>query len=678
MKKTLLFTLALLLSVTMFAQNRATLINETFDGETLPSGWTINGLGSDNWSIASSNKAGGAANELLLYWNPQFNGVSRFVSPALDLTNVESLAVSFKHYFDNYGGTSAIGIATSSDGINWNSAWEQNYSTSGQYSVSEIISTTDMGKNNVKICIYFSGNSYNINNWYFDDIEVFTLENLDLRLVSVDIPTIMDKGQLDITFTVQNIGKTTIESFEAETENVGDGFCGTMSPETFTANLAPMEKKQFTFSESITLNPGTYSIPVNIISVNNTSDDDQSNNFLSKKLYVAMGNTNRIPMIEHFSSSTCGPCVSVNYAMNQLTANYPGQFSYVKYQMNWPGNGDPYYTEEGGTRRFYYGVDGVPMAFLDGASQGYAAVTENNLIQSLETPAYADVRGAFNVEGNTINVTADFMSYVQMENVRAFIAINEKVTTGNVGSNGETEFHHVMMKMLDGANGNEMSINAGEYQRLEFSFDMSSTNVEDMNDLEVALWLQDYNSKEVYNSHFAYEYTEHAYPVKNMTANLTETSLEASWEVETGNPTGYNIYIDGQLVETNYTGLSYVNEEIVESIYDDKDHSIEVVALYENGKTSVGVVKKIASGVNVTEIKESNLNIYPNPVKDVVSVNSENINSVSVYNSVGVLVEKIEVRSNNVEINMSDYNTGIYFVQVNTENGTATRKVVKL
>ena len=50
--------------------------------------------------------------------------------------------------------------------------------------------------------------------------------------------------------------------------------------------------------------------------------------------------------------------------------------------MNWPGNGDPYYTEEGGTRRFYYGVDGVPMAFLDGASQGYAAVTENNLIQS--------------------------------------------------------------------------------------------------------------------------------------------------------------------------------------------------------------------------------------------------------------------------------------------------------
>ena len=59
-------------------------------------------------------------------------------------------------------------------------------------------------------------------------------------------------------------------------------------------------------------------------------------------------------------------------------------------------------------------------------------------------------------------------------------------------------------------------------------------------------------------------------------------------------------------------------------------------------------------------------------------IQGNNINSVSIYNSVGVLVERIDVRSNEVEINMNDYNTGIYFVQVNTENGTATRKVVKL
>ena len=44
MKKTLLFALALLLSVTMFAQNRAGFISQHFDGETMPEGWSIAGL----------------------------------------------------------------------------------------------------------------------------------------------------------------------------------------------------------------------------------------------------------------------------------------------------------------------------------------------------------------------------------------------------------------------------------------------------------------------------------------------------------------------------------------------------------------------------------------------------------------------------------------------------------
>ena len=45
MKKTLLFALALLLSVTMFAQNRAGYISQHFDGESMPEGWSIAGLG---------------------------------------------------------------------------------------------------------------------------------------------------------------------------------------------------------------------------------------------------------------------------------------------------------------------------------------------------------------------------------------------------------------------------------------------------------------------------------------------------------------------------------------------------------------------------------------------------------------------------------------------------------
>ena len=97
-------------------------------------------------------------------------------------------------------------------------------------------------------------------------------------------------------------------------------------------------------------------------------------------------------------------------------------------------------------------------------------------------------------------------------------------------------------------------------------------------------------------------------------------------------------------------------------------------------ESSVGdqVVDLIWNGEIGLEELNNNFVIYPNPVKDVVMIQGNDINGVSVYNSIGVLVERIEIEGNEVEINMNDYNTGIYFVQVNTENGTATRKVVKL
>ncbi len=678
MRKTLLFTLALLLSTVMFAQNRAGLIQESFNGSDFPAGWSIQGKGTNSWSISSTNNAGGTPNELYLYYNPSFDGVSRIVMNPVDLTNVEEVVVSFRHYLDNYGDASKIGIATSSDGGNtWNTGWEQSYNMSGGANINQVITTPDMGKSSVLFCLFYEGNSYNINSWSFDDFEIFTQEDIDVKLVSIDTPEIIPTGETEIVFTVQNVGKTIVNYFEASVNVTG---WDEAVVATIDQTLAPFETRQIAFSylsnATFLAQPQDeyYNITVEINSVNGEVDGDASNNSLDKNIFAAWGSSQRTTMIEHFTSSTCGPCVSVNYTMSQLTTNNPGKFTYTKYQMNWPGTGDPYYTEEGGIRRAYYACDAVPTVFFNG-SYVNTSMAQNMLDIENSKPAYTNIRGAFNVEGNTINVTADFMSYVKLENVAAFVSVNEKVTTENVGSNGETSFNHVMMKMLDGANGNNISINPGEYQRLEFSFDMSSTNVEEMNDLEVSLWLQNLGNKEVYNSKYAYEYTGHCYPVENLreTASAKGTRTFA-WDAPAqSTPTGYKVYVDGSLVEnTSSTSISYESSKQI--------LLVEVIALYEGGKSSVGIVKKFNSNdVSVMENETAtNLNIYPNPVKDVVRVSGENINSVSIYNSIGVLVERIEVRSNNAEINMNDYNTGIYFIQVESNENVVSRKVVKL
>ena len=162
MKKVLLLTLALILSVSIFAQERSFLVKETFDSTKLPSGWSVYDSGTPNWKISLTNRAGGECNELMLYFDPGFNGVSHLAFKSVNLKNIESVAVSFKHYLDNFSGSSKIGIATSSDnGRTWSEAWSQTYSQTGKYVVNEVISTPDMGKSNVKFCIFFEGDSYN-------------------------------------------------------------------------------------------------------------------------------------------------------------------------------------------------------------------------------------------------------------------------------------------------------------------------------------------------------------------------------------------------------------------------------------------------------------------------------------------------------------------------------------
>ena len=74
MKKLFTLTFALLLSAMLFAQNNI-LLNESFDGSTLPSGWQASGTATNNWSIAASNNAGGQANELKFNCQPAFNGL---------------------------------------------------------------------------------------------------------------------------------------------------------------------------------------------------------------------------------------------------------------------------------------------------------------------------------------------------------------------------------------------------------------------------------------------------------------------------------------------------------------------------------------------------------------------------------------------------------------------------
>ncbi|MGP1447547.1 MAG: T9SS type A sorting domain-containing protein [Candidatus Limimorpha sp.] len=672
MKKTILLVAVLLVSTMMcLAQDRVLLLNESFDGASMPTGWSIMGLGTNNWEVKASNKAGGDPNELHLKYSPPFNGISRLVTPAVDLTNISEVVFLFKHCLDNYSDSHTLGIATSSDdGTTWNVGWSKNYSSDGVYSVAEHIMTPDMGKNAVRFCIYYNGNSYNMDNWYFDDIKILQMEELDVNFDKIVVDKVLPYGDVAPSFGVTNYGNQNITTIEATYQFEGNDAV----VQTFTADLPSLESMTFAFNDSTYLYPGAYPLTITLSKVNGQSIEKTR----SKNIYIAMGETQKYPMIEHFSSSTCGPCVAVNNAMAAFENNNQGKYTYTKYPMNWPGSGDPYFTEEGRVRRYYYSVGSVPQTFLDGEDQGYTSVSQSAFDSHYANPTFADIKGSFNVEGNNITVIADVMSYCELgEDYRVYVSVNEKETHGNVGGNGETSFHHIMMKMLENAEGNTVNVEGGKSQRFEFTYDMSSTHVEEMSDLEVSVWLQDNGSKKVINSRFMNPYTDlHPYPVENLLLEeTTDSTMMVSWEVPAlGTPTGYNVFLDGDMLAANTVETSMSFDVEAGSF-----HVVEVEAVYSETITSVKAAASKRNTWKVAENKaEVSCRLFPNPANETVYVVSDSkIRQIAVYSIAGMMVERFEADSEKVELSVANYNSGVYFIQVVSHEGnTITKKLV--
>ena len=205
---------------------------------------------------------------------------------------------------------------------------------------------------------------------------------------------------------------------------------------------------------------------------------------------------------------------------------------------------------------------------------------------------------------------------------------------------------------------------------------MSSTHVEEMSDLEVSAWIQNFATHEVINSHFMYEYTDiHPYPVANFNAYEGNGGIDLIWDVpEGGNATGYNIYLNGELLVENITDNQY-SYPCEYGFY-----VFAVEALYENDMTSVKIVRAIdyQDHTSVAENQENVYNIYPNPTNGNITVCGEELNMVEVYNLCGQKVMTVEANSSSVNVNMSALTTGVYMVKIVDSYGNATvNKVVK-
>jgi serine protease AprX len=78
---------------------------------------------------------------------------------------------------------------------------------------------------------------------------------------------------------------------------------------------------------------------------------------------------------------------------------------------------------------------------------------------------------------------------------------------------------------------------------------------------------------------------------------------------------------------------------------------------------------------NLSETNLSEVAVYPNPAKGFVTIESVGIQRVTIISMLGETIYDVEVNTDKLELQLSDYQSGMYIVNVLTGKGLVTKKI---
>jgi hypothetical protein len=670
MKKKSLLGIFIILQLVAF--NQTYLMEDFSSGLVPPAGWTIDS-NQARWTTSFSTNAYGNAPEAVFQSAPIVS-TSRLISPQVDLTGLTSVTLKFNYYYNhNTGEGPAIGVATCSGGDSWSTVWEViPVSNQGPEFMSLDIANPDVGQPDFQFCFYVAGDFNNLDFWYLDNIMLFRLLNLDGCMVALSTPSCI-RDSVEVKGSVKNMGLTDINSLEIHWQvDKGDVhstlFEGLNKPTFYQYN--------FTCDGMFAYPAGSYNLKLWIKSVNGIADDFAGNDTLEKTISVASHTVARKPCFEEFTSSTCAPCAYFNASFIPWCNEHEESITLVKYQMNWPSPGDPYYTPEAGERRIYCGVSWVPWLTVNG---GYV---NNNIIDvqmayeaAIQQPGMLKLVSSHSFDGTEITIHSTALPFARFNNLSMHMIVIEKVTTGNVGTNGETEFHHVMMKMIPDAGGTLLNLDDRIPHTATCTLDLAGTFIEEMTDLMVVVLAQDFASREVYQSVYSVENGEFGTEAR-LSSLLVDGTPVSGFDPDVFT---YNVALpEGTVIVPDVTATAMDTSSTV----------VVVPALELPGTTTVDVFAEDLSTHNTYSINFSVLSgtedeaaqavsLYPNPSRGTIYVRGMDHSDVKVFSSNGNLIRVMDDFEGR-QIDLSGLDAGVYTLRVVLPGKTVVHKKINL
>ncbi|MFN5516995.1 MAG: Omp28-related outer membrane protein [Bacteroidota bacterium] len=203
--------------------------------------------------------------------------------------------------------------------------------------------------------LFAIGNS----SFYVDDVNYthtpYTAPQLNASLTILNIPNGLVGQSVKPTFTIRNLGIDAITSYKVDVLYNGSAYNQTITG----LSIAGGNETQLTFDQSIILVAGSQPLTGHITLVNNTLDDDTSDN--DKIIFVnpIQPATGKIVVAEEGTGTWCGWCPRGAVFMDNLTSAYGEHFAGIAVHNADPMTIAEYDTPLGAS------FSGYPSALID-------------------------------------------------------------------------------------------------------------------------------------------------------------------------------------------------------------------------------------------------------------------------------------------------------------------------
>ena len=219
---------------------------------------------------------------------------------------------------------------------------------------------------------------------------------------------------------------------------------------------------------------------------------------------IWIGERSRVVLLEHFTNSSDANALSTDLLIDSLVERNSKDLVDIQYHVEFPGQDDMNddSPSEPATRALYYSIFNTGRSVLNGNSYNdiSAGITDNHIKLQMLRDAKFDVEVDQSIVGNTLTARAKLIAIDSMSesNLSLHIAVVEKEITSISGNNNDTEFRSVLKKMIPSALGKIYKRDwvTGDERGVEESWEM--TNVFDVNQLRIVAFVQDNETKEVY------------------------------------------------------------------------------------------------------------------------------------------------------------------------------------